>query len=295
MRAGAGQPADRHVHDEPSRGAEHHPARFALHQPGARAAPRRLRSGAGRLHHDHARSAQDRAQRSALLRAGRHHGRLPFGRRLRESRRLFRLGGEPGLQAAAEPRRHLAADRASLAGRRDAAAGGDPEGAVRHRLVHRARPVLPAGLARGDEPHGSCISATTGRIRRSSRPAPYNAMYRPEDMPKVGARVVGGGGGEAERAARLLCEQHQAGELLPGRQEARLGDDRGRGRPDARDLLRADERDRRSPRPRVRLPQGDRPVGRHADRLHLRSRRAARRPSPAGQDRLLRRVPIASR
>ena len=37
-------------------------------------------------------------------------------------------------------------------------------------------------------------------------------------------------------------------------------------------------------------PEADRPVGRHADRLHLRSRRAAGRPSPAGQDRLFRRV-----
>ncbi len=111
LRSGARQPADRPVPDESPRGAEHHSAVLALHQPGARAAARRLRSRAGRLHDHDARSAPDRAQRSALLRAGRHHGRLPLGRRLREPRRLFRLGGRAGLRAAEEPRRCLAAAR----------------------------------------------------------------------------------------------------------------------------------------------------------------------------------------
>ena len=118
LRAGAGQPADQPLPDEPSRGAEHHSARRPLHQPRPRAAPRRLRPGPGRLHHDHARPAHDRRPRSALPGAGRHHGRLPPRRRLRALQgRLFRLGGEPGLQAAGEPRGHLAARRRHAQGR----------------------------------------------------------------------------------------------------------------------------------------------------------------------------------
>jgi arylsulfatase A-like enzyme len=54
-------------------------------------------------------------------------------------------------------------------------------------------------------------------------PEPYNSMYRPEDMPKPVRAGLAGRGGPAERAARLLCAQHQAGELLPGRSGARFG------------------------------------------------------------------------
>ncbi len=287
LRAGAGQPADRHLHDEPPGGAEHHPARSSLHQPGARAAPRRLRSRPGRLHHDHARSAQDRAQRSALLRAGRHHGRLPFGRRLREPRRLFRLGRRARASSCPTARGYLAAaGRFAMAARRRS-----PQSFRRNSRIRRGSPSAACPI---------CAAACRQAVVPASRLLPAaSAVHRlgalQRDVPAGGhaegrARRVAGGRGQAERAARLLCQQHQAGELLPGRQGARLGDDRGRGGADARDLLRPDERDRRSSRPRLRLPEGDRPVGRHADRLHLRSWRAARRPSSAGQDRLLRRV-----
>ena len=273
VRAGARQPADRPLHDESPGGAEHHSARRSLHQPGARAAPRRLRSRPGRLHHDHARSAPHRAQRSALLRAGRHHGGLPFGRLVRESRCLFRLGRKPGLQDAQAARGHLAAAR-HVARRRDGRAG---------RHSRRSSPTPPGSpsaacptCAAMPASRGSCISATTARIRRSSRPRPTTRCTGPEDMPKV---VRASSPAEEAKQNALLAhyvKRDQAGELLPGRQGAGLGDERGRGGADARHLLRPDERDRRSSRPRLRLPEGDRPVGRHADRLHLRSRRAAR-------------------
>ena len=129
----------------------------------------------------------------------------------------------------------------------------------------------------------------------SPAPAFHRLGALPRDVPagghaEAGARRLAGGGSPAECAARLLCEQQQAVELLPGRPGPRLGDERaGRGA-DARHLLRPDERDRRPARPRLRLSQADRPVGRHADRLHLRSWRAGGRPSPAGQDRLFRRI-----
>ena len=102
------------------------------------------------------------------------------------SRRLFRLGGGPGLQAAARCARISGCPKGARRRRRHGAARAHPQGAVGHGLVHRARPrpicaAVPAS-------RGSSISATIARTRPSSRPAPYNAMYRPEDMPKAGAR-----------------------------------------------------------------------------------------------------------
>ncbi len=197
------------------------PLVLALHQPGARAAARRLRSGAGGLHDDDARSAQDRAQRSALLRAGRHHGGLPFGRRLREPQDAyfgwvagqgFKLPknreevwlpqGEPGAGATGRP----AVIPKELS---------DTAWFTERGLTYlRGRAGKPWFLHLGYyRPHPPFIVSGTCTTR----------MYRPEDMPKPVRAAVRGGRGEAERAARLLCEQRQAGELLPGRQGPRLG------------------------------------------------------------------------
>ena len=165
LRAGAGQPAHQPVPDEPPGGAEHHPARRPLHQPGARAAARRLRPGPGRLHHDHARSAHHGAQRSALLRAGRHHGGLPLrsarsriatpisaGWRARASScpRSARTSGCPKGRPAPAPRRGRRASRRSCRTR-----PGSPSA---------ASPTCAAAPAS----RGSCISATTARTRLSS-------------------------------------------------------------------------------------------------------------------------------
>ena len=289
LRAGAGQPADRPLPDEPSRGAEHHSARRALHQPGARAAPRRLRPGPGRLHHDHARSAHHRAQRSALLRAGRHHGRLPL--RSAPSRTRDAYFGWVASQGFKLPENRediwLPEGRARRGGATARPARipkelSDTAWFTERGLTYlRGRAGKPWFLHLGYyRPHPPFIA-----------PAPYHAMYRPEDMPKAGARGLAGGGGQAERAARLLREQHQAGELLPGRQGPRLGDERGSEVAQMRATYCGlmSEIDDQLGRVFDYL-KADRPVGRHADRLHLRSRRAARRPSPAGQDRLFRRV-----
>ena len=57
-------------------------------------------------------------------------------------------------------------------------------------------------------------------------PAPYHAMYRPEDMPKV---VRAASAAEEAKQHPLLgyyVEQHQPIELLPGRQGTGLGDER---------------------------------------------------------------------
>ena len=140
-------------------------------------------------------------QRSALPGAGRHHGRLPSGRRLRALQgRLFRLGREPGLQAAGEPRGHLAArGRATAApaprrGRRASPRScptppGSPSAALTYLQGRGGKPwFLHLGYYR---PHPPFIA-----------PAPYHAMYRPEDMPQAGARGERRGGGEPASAAR---------------------------------------------------------------------------------------------
>ncbi len=176
--------------------------------------------------------------------------------------------------------------------RRHGAAGAHSQGAVRYRLVHRARPLLPA------RPRRQAVVPASRLLPAAS--ALHRAGALPCDVPAPG-HAPGGARGERRRggapasAARLLCRQHRPGELLPGRQGPGLGHERAAGRPDARHLLRPDERDRRPARPRLRPSQADRPVGAHADRLHLRSRRAARRPSPPGQGRLSATSPTASR
>ena len=263
LRSGPREPADRPLPDESSRSAEHHSSRRALHQSRPRVAQGRLRRGPGRLHHDHARPAHDGTQRSALPGAGRHHGRLPPRRRLRALQgRLFRLGREPGLQAAGEPRGHLAARGPHAGGRagqrRHGAALAPAQGAVGHRLVHRARPHL------SEEPRRQAVVPASRLLPSAS------ALHRPgalsRDVPARGhaqgrARAECGGGGQATSAARLLRQQHQPIELLPGRQGTGLGDDRRAGGADARDLLRPDERGRRPARPRLRLPEGERASG----------------------------------
>ena len=198
LRSGAGQPPDQPLPDESSRSAEHHSSRCALHQLGPRAAQGRLRRGPGRLHHDHARPAHHRAQRSALPGAGRHHGRLSPRRRLRALQgRLFRLGGEPGLQAAGEPRGHLAARGPHAGGRagqrRHGAALAAPEGAFRHRLVHRARPHLP------EEPRRQAVVPASRLLPSASALHRTGALSR--DVPARG-HAQGGARGAARRRKR---------------------------------------------------------------------------------------------
>ena len=108
---------------------------------------------------------------------------------------------------------------------------------------------------------GSCISATTGRIRPSSPRRPITRCTGPRTCPRS---VRAASAAEEAKQHPLLgyyVEQHQPGELLPGRQGPGLGDERGAGGADARHLLRPDERGRRSARPRLRLPEGDRASG----------------------------------
>ena len=121
-------------------------------------------------------------------------------------------------------------------------------------------------------------------------PAPYHAMYRPEDMPKV----VRAASAEEEARQHPLLDYYvnninqssffqdgkALGSAMSEQQVAQM-------RATYCGLM---SESRRPARPRLRLPEADRPVGQHADRLHLRSRRAAGRSSPAGQDRLRRRI-----
>src|SRR5260221_12330699 len=65
LRPGARLAADRALSDDASRGAEHDTARPPPHQPGARAARARLRTGADRLYHHDARIALHHRQPSA--------------------------------------------------------------------------------------------------------------------------------------------------------------------------------------------------------------------------------------
>ena len=83
-----------------------------------------------------------------------------------QSRRLFRLGGEPGLQAARGARGHLAARRGARR-RRHGAAGAHPQGAVGHGMVHRARPHLPARPHRQAVVHPSRLLSPAPAFRRA--------------------------------------------------------------------------------------------------------------------------------
>ena len=183
------------------------PLDCALHQPRPRAAARRLRPRARRLHHHYARSAPCRRQRSALLRAGRHMDGLPPRRRLRALQgRLFRLGREPRLQAAGEARGHLAA-RGGAARRRG---GRRRHGAA---VAHSAgsSPTPPGSPSAGSPTcaaapasRGSCISATTGRIRPSSRRRPTMRCTGPRTCRGSVRAASAAGGGAPASAARLL-------------------------------------------------------------------------------------------
>ena len=226
LRAGAGQPADRPVPDEPSRGAEHHPARLALHQPGARAA----RAAATiRRWSATPRPRPIRARPRPTIRASScwatswtgFHSVGAFENR----DAYFGWVASQGFKLPRGPRGHLAAAGRARRRRHGAARRAIPKELSDTRLVHRARPHLPAAAAPAKpwflhlgyyRPHPPFIAS--GAVQRDV-PAGGHAQGR--------ARGLAGGGGQAERAARLLCEQHQAGELLPGRQGARLGDDRG--------------------------------------------------------------------
>ena len=185
---GAGEPADRALHDEPSGGAEHHAAGCALHQPGARDAPRRLRSGAGRLHHDHARPARHPAQRPALPRAGRHHGGLAPGRRLgNPRRRLFQLARAARAFKLPESREDIWLPAGAAAAPGATTLGlADSQGAVGHRLVHRARPHLPARHARPAVVPASRLLPPASAVHRAGA---LQRDVRSGDMPQARARA----------------------------------------------------------------------------------------------------------
>ena len=84
------------------------------------------------------------------------------------------------------------------AGRRDGAAGGDPEGTVGHGLVHRARPLLPA------RPRRTAVVPASRLLPAAS--AVHRARALSCDVPagghaQAGARRVAGRGG----AGRTRC------------------------------------------------------------------------------------------
>ena len=121
-------------------------------------------------------------------------------------------------------------------------------------------------------------------------PAPYHAMYRPEDMPKVV---------RAPSAAEEAKQHPLLGYYVDNiNQSSFFQDGKGLGSEMSEEQvaqMRAtycglmSEVDDQLGRVFEYLKEIG-PVGRHADRLHLRSRRAAGRPSPVGQDRLHRRI-----
>ncbi len=111
-------------------------------------------------------------------------------------------------------------------------------------------------------------------------PAPYHARYRARRVAGIRARGVGGGRRRAASVARVSAVGQELSRAGVGEEAA----------PPESVVLRSDERGGRQPRPPVRASEGDRPVRRHADRVHVRPRRADRRSLAARQVRLLRPV-----
>ena len=227
LRAGAGQPADQPVPDEPSGGAEHHPAR-------QRASPTwRTSCGAAATTRPWSATPRPRpirAPRRPTIRASScwatsWTASTPVGAFEPYADAYFGWVASQGFKLP-EIREDIWL----------------PEGRSRGAGA-TARPArIPKELS--DTAWFTERGLTYLRGRAGKPWFLHLGYYRPHppfialgalpcDVPAGGhaqgrcARRVAGGGGQAERAARLLCEQHQAGELLPGRQGPGLGDERG--------------------------------------------------------------------
>ena len=125
----------------------------------------------------------------------------------------------------------------------------------------------------------SPTSRCCARTRRSSRRGPTTRMYDPAAVPGFNRAASPAEEAHAASVARLAAEAPRL--RRAGEREAAAAAEGG--------LLRADEPGGRRARPAVRLPEGERALGAHADRLHPRPRRRARRPLADEQGRLLRR------
>ena len=181
--------AHRHVSAQSPLRHERHAARSALHELGARIAPRRLRSGAVRLHAYRAGSALHRARRSA---PGTDEGILPGIKPVvdmathcgpwREWLKQF------GYRAAGRSRRDLrpCAQRTTTTPR-------VPRPSLYSRRSHRyavsraERDGLHRAHARANGPQtsrvGRCICRCARRIRRGLRRQPYHARYPLRALP----------------------------------------------------------------------------------------------------------------
>ena len=272
LRAGSHQPADGALSDEPSRGCRTRPldARHTNLAPELRAAATTRRSSATPTPRP-IRAANRRTIRLLCWRP-RMEGLLPA---FRATPTPIWPGGRQGSPPPRQGRRLLAARGDLGPGEQgaDAAARSSPpipERAVRHRLVHRRRPQLPARPRRKPwflhlgyyRPHPPFIA-----------PAPYNAMYRPGTCQAVRAATPEAEG--EQHPLRLLRRTAPAGEFFQdGQGSTSYVTDAEIAQMRATYCGLMSEIDDQH-RPHLRLSEGHRPVGRHADRRHLRPWREA--------------------